>query len=176
MSKNEQNIVEESGEFNKPIQLIERVADDPMYVISQVFKDESLSFLQDQLRDWQKVAISADSAVYEEGDQRGQLLTFVDQLHIFIDALYIITIRHSKEEEVKYKETTSFLSQKQIAEPMQVINAFFTKFPIIYIRRELNDLLEAGITFSGTYPDNMNELELLYTYRNVLCFMSYRIG
>ena len=45
------------------------------------------------------------------------------------------------------------------------------KFPMVYILRELNDWLEAGICYAGDYPDNMSELQALLTYRNVLCLI-----
>lgn len=63
------------------------------------------------------------------------------------------------------------LSRDQIANPMQVIAGFFEKYPMVYIIRELNDWLEASNCFAGTHPDNMGELQALYTYRNVLCLI-----
>ena len=35
---------------------------------------------------------------------------------------------------------------------MAVITAFYKKFLVTYILRELNDWLEAGIGYTGAYP------------------------
>jgi hypothetical protein len=157
--------------FNKPKQLIEYVDTAPLSVLKEVFKSESLSFLRDQLRDWLFVAISADCHIYEEGEQRKQLLTFQDQLLVLIEALFVIHSQNEEKESLKDAEKPRLLSHDQIANPMQAVTTFIEKFPISYCIRELNDWLEAGITYAGDYPDNMSELQVLLTYRNVLCLI-----
>jgi len=161
--------------FNKPKQLIEYVDTDPMYVIKEVFTNESLSFLRDQLRDWLFVAISADSAIYEDGEQRKQLLVYQEQVLVLIEALFVIhshnVEKESLQEQGKDADKPRLLSQDQIDNPMQVLIEFFRKFPAIYSIRELNDWMEAGIAYAGNYPDNMSELQVLLTYRNVLCLI-----
>jgi hypothetical protein len=161
--------------FNKPKQLIEDVNTDPLYVINEVFKNESLSFLRDQLRDWLLVALSADTAIYEEGEQRKQLLLFQDQLQVLVEALFIIYTQDREKANVRVHLTETdkprLLSQDQISNPTQVIAGFFEQFPMVYITRELNDWLEAGIAYSGDYPDNMSELQVFYTCRNILCLI-----
>ncbi|OQP58841.1 hypothetical protein A3860_39215 [Niastella vici] len=161
--------------FNKPKQLLEYVDEAPMYVISEVFRCESLAFLRDQLRDWLHVALSADSSMYDDGEQRRQLLSFHDPLLVFVEALFII-YNQNRDKKVKNEmvetDKPRLLSKDQIANPMQVITGFFEKFPMVYIIRELNDWLEAGICYAGDYPDNMSELQVLYTYRNVLCLIN----
>lgn len=165
--------VEAADQFNKPKQLLEFAEKNPMYVITEVFKSESLAFLRDQLRDWLHVALSADSSVYDDGEQRRQLLSFHDQLLVFVEALFIINTRN-KEKKAKNEivdDEPRLLSKDQIANPMQVITGFFEKYPMVYIIRELNDWLEAGISYAGDYPENMSELQVLYVYRNVLCLI-----
>lgn len=160
--------------FNKPIQLIEHVDADPLYVINEVFKNESLGFLRDQLRDWLLVALSADTAIYEEGEQRKQLLLFQEQLQVLVDALFMIYNQDREKSGVKQLSETDkprLLSQLQLANPMQMICGFFEQFPMGYITRELDDWLEASICFAGTYPENMSELQALYTHRNILCLI-----
>jgi hypothetical protein len=157
--------------FNKPKQLIEYVDTDPLHVINEIFTNESLSFLRDQLRDWLFVGISAECQVYDEGEQRKQLLTFQDQLLTFLEALFVIYNQNGKYENLNVVENTRLLSQNQIANPGLVLSGFFQKFPIVYCIRELNDWLEAGIAYAGEYPDNMSELQVLLTYRNVLCLL-----
>lgn len=96
---------------------------------------------------------------------------------ILVEALYIINI-HQKEKDqtdvevTQVAKTTVFLSQEQIANPMQVVASFFEKFPIIYCIRELNDWLEAAICYCGTFPGNMSKIDALYAHRNVLCLIN----
>ncbi|WP_207511065.1 hypothetical protein [Longitalea luteola] len=166
---------ENESDLIKPKQLIEYVDSDPFYVIKEVFKNESLPFLRNQLRDWLRVALSADCSIYEEGEQRKQLLSFQDQLMILVEALFVIYNKNREnanvETQISETDKPRLLNQDQIENPMQVITEFFEKFPIVYVSRELNDWLEAGICYAGTYPDNMSELQALYTYRNVLCLI-----
>ncbi|OQP65839.1 hypothetical protein A3860_14695 [Niastella vici] len=169
-----ENVV--NGEvFNKPKQLLEFVDEAPIYVITQVFKSESLAFLRDQLRDWLHVALSADSTIYDDGEQRRQLLSFQDHLLVIVEALFVIYIQNKNkiaEKEIVDTDKPRLLSQDQIDNPMQVITSFFEKFPMVYIVRELYDWLEASFCFGGTYPDNMDKLQALNIYRNVLCLIT----
>jgi hypothetical protein len=161
--------------FNKPKQLFEHVNETPLYVITEVFRNDSLPCLMDQLRGWLHAALSADCAIYEEGEQRSQLLSFSDQLLVLVEALFIIYNQNGeKEEKVKtipQSDTTQLLSQDQIENPMLLIVSFFKSFPMVYIIRELNDWLEASICYAGPYPDNMSEVDALYTFRKVLCLV-----
>ncbi|WP_205513025.1 hypothetical protein [Longitalea arenae] len=161
--------------YGKPAQLIEYVDETPIGVIVEVFKTEPLYLLRDQMKNWLTVAISADCSVYEDAEQRGQLLSFQDQLLVLIEALFIIYTQQGNhavmKSESRENDQPQLLTHDQIANPMKVVTAFFDKFPLYYCIRELNDWLEAAICFAGTYPDNMNELQALYTYRNVLCLI-----
>ena len=61
--------VEKDVILNKPKKLIEFVHDAPVYVITEVFKEESLSCLINHLRNWLQVALSDNSSIYEVGEQ-----------------------------------------------------------------------------------------------------------
>jgi hypothetical protein len=160
--------------LGKPIHLVELAERNPTSVIAEVFDSESLPSLRDQLRDWMHVGLSADCSIYEEGEQRRQLLAFQDQLLVLVEALFIIDKDGeiiNTDRRISEEDKPKLLNQDQIVNPKQVIAAFFDKFPIVYSIRELNDWLEAGIAYAGEYPDNMSELQVLYTYRNVLCLI-----
>jgi hypothetical protein len=166
--------VEKDVILNKPKQLIEFVNDAPVFVITEVFKEESLSCLSNQLRNWLQVALSDDSSIYEVGEQRQQLIAFHDELQLFVEALFVICSRNTNDKTIKEKTAVtkiSLLNPEQIANPSQVITAFYDKFPMAYVLRELNDWLEAGISYPGTYPDTMSELQALHTFRTVVCLI-----
>lgn len=159
--------------YGKPAQLIEYVDEAPIGVIIEMFKNEPLYFYRDQLKSWLTVAISAESSVYDDAEQRRQLLSFQDQLLVLVEALFIIYTQQGDHPEMKREnrenDRPQLLTREQIANPMQVVSAFFDKFPLYYVVRELNDCLEAGICYAGTYPDNMDAFQALMIYRNVLC-------
>jgi hypothetical protein len=164
--------------YGKPAQLIEYVDEAPIGVIIEVFKYEGLYFLRDQMKSWLTIAMSADSFAYEEAEQRRQLLSFQDHLLVLVEALFIIyTQHHTVKSGTRENDQPQLLTQEQIANPMQVVTAFFSKFPLYYCMRELSDWLEAGIGFTGTYPDNIDALQALLIYRNALCLMkaAYRL-
>ncbi|OQP45096.1 hypothetical protein A4D02_34665 [Niastella koreensis] len=165
----------DTEQLYKPKMLIEYVDITPMYVINEVFKNDSLSFLRDQIRDWLLIALSADTAIYEPGEQRKQLLLFQEQLQVLVEALFIIYTQNREKANVKVDLTESdkprLLSQDQISNPTQVITGFFEQFPMIYIARELNDWLEASLCFAGTYPENMSKWQAFYTHRSVECLI-----
>jgi hypothetical protein len=168
--------LQENGEvFNKCEHLIEYVDDDPLYVIDKVFKPDRLANFCDEIHDWYDIAILADSGDYDDAEQRCQLYVFHSQLQMLVEALFIIRNQNTKktdiEEKIHEADKTRLLSQDQIANPLQIVTVFFEKFPRVYIIRELDDWLEAGIYYSGPRPDKASEVEILYTYRNVLCLI-----
>lgn len=167
--------VEKEKILNKPKQLIEFVHDAPIFAIGEVFKDECLPALLNHLRNWLHVALSDDSSIYEDGEQRRQLITFHEELLLLVEALFVIYTQNiddeNKKEKIAAVNKITLFCQDQIANPINVIAAFYEKFPIAYIFRELNDWLEAGISFPGPYPESMSELQALHTYRNVLCLL-----
>jgi hypothetical protein len=173
--KPDSELVEKDEILNKPKPLIEFVYDAPLYVIEEVFQKESLPTLINHLHDWLLIALTDDSSIYEDGEQRRQLVAFHEELLLLIEALFIICSQNLNDENKKEKLTVTnkitLLSRNQIENPLQVINAFYANFHINYIFRELDDWLEAGISYPGPYPENFSELQALHTYRNVLCLI-----
>lgn len=160
--------------FNKPKRLIEYIDDDPLYVINEIFKSDRLAFFCNKLRVWFDVALSAECSVYDEAKQRSQVILFRDQLLMLVEALYIIRTQNTKSDVNNIsneEDETRLLNRYQIANPLQIINSFFEKISTVYITQELNDCLDAGICFSGPWPDNMCEVNVLTMYRNVLCLI-----
>ena len=163
--------VEEKMILNKPKQLIEFVNDAPVYVIREVYKEESLACISSHLQNWLQIALADESSIYEVEEQRNQLIAFHDELQSFIEALFVFcSTDYTKNEKISTSKIGQ-LNQDQIVNPMPIIAAFFDKFSIVYIERELNDWLESGVGYTGTYPDSMSELQALHTYRSVLCLI-----
>jgi len=151
--------------FSKPARLIEKASAQPKLVIREVFSGVSWGELHEYLLPtWLRVAIVSSQSPYSDGDGRGLLDEFYDQLMVFIEALYV-----SSEAEQAY--SPSFLNAAQLANPSQVITTFFQQCPLDYVRRELCDFLDAGIGYNGRYPNGFTPWQAWMTYNHVLCLV-----
>jgi hypothetical protein len=159
--------------LGKKVPWIELAKQDPRLVIKEIFKHNSLSELRNLITYWQCFALTTDCTIYDETNQRKQLLLFNRGLNLFTEALCIINSKNNNEEinidELKH------LSKNQIAEPIQAIEEFFDKFPIVYIRRELYDWLEASLSFVGPWPDDFHQGNILNAYNIFLCLVESAI-
>lgn len=156
--------------FNKPKRLIEKVTDDPLFVIREVFKAESLDFIKEAMGDWLHVGLVSESIRYQYGGQRAYLLDFCNQLLLLVEALYIINVQLQPEKNKAIgKDVSLLLTGEQRADPGSMIADFFKQFPVAYIRRELWDWFHAGITFGGTWPENLSPAVVINLYDYLSC-------
>jgi len=129
---------------------------------------------QHHLRNWLQVALCDDSSIYEVGEQRQQLIAFHDELQLLVESLFMMCSRNTDDDTIKQKIAVTKLRLLTRIK-FQVVTAFFDKFPMAYILRELNDWVEAGVSYPGTYPgtyrDTMSELQALHTFRTVVCLV-----
>jgi hypothetical protein len=79
--------------LNKPKPLIEYVNEAPFYVITEVFKNESLACLNNNLKAWLQIALSNDSSIYEVAEHRQQLSCFHNELQLFVEALWYSVLK-----------------------------------------------------------------------------------
>ena len=161
-----------NARFSKPPRLIEKVNTQPEEVIREVFSEVILGdLLDDLLPTWLHVALVNSDSAYSDGDGREVLHEFYDQLLLFIEALYVIY-------EVPAAHKAYCLSAEQMADPRQVVAAFFQQFSIEYIRRELHDFLDAGIGYAGVYPDGFTPWQAWMVYGWVECLVegAYRLN
>jgi hypothetical protein len=154
------------------------VTDDPLHVIGEIFKLESMEFIKEGLADWLQVALVSESIKYSFGGQRSCLLSFYNELLLMVEALNSINEHQPDVNETTGKNEQVLLSNDQLANPITVITAFYKKFPVNYIRRELWDWFHAGITFGGTYPENLwpDVVFNLYDYLSCLTEAGYRLS
>ena len=156
--------------YSKPKRRIEKAHSHPQEVINEVFADISLCDLHEfLLPNWIRVAIINSESPYADGDERAILYEFYDQLLIFIEALYMLSA-----EKADYQPV--YLKEEQIAEPTLVIAAFFQQFSLEYIRRELCDFLDAGISYDGRYPNDFSPWLAWMAYNHVLCLVDAGLG
>lgn len=167
--------VESSGDviFNNPEPLIEKITKSPIYVINQVFDDQlSYELFCDQLQDWLFVALATKHSVYDEAYERDKLIAFHKDLKEFIEGVYILRGQASTVGDVNDQfsgfNIVSLIEDYRIAHPIMVFRNFFKKVPMPYIHRQLYNWQEAGVSYTGEYPDSLNKLEILHLYQNTL--------
>lgn len=169
-------MLEPVNQFNKEKRLIEYVNENPLYVICEVLKPGHRSFIIHAIHDWLLIALSSEDPSYDEADQRQNLITFKDQLICFIEALYSILIISTEDRELKdrlkVQYTISLLTHDQILNPTGVLTEFFAKYSMVYIQRELDDWLDAGINNDGPWREDITcTWHVINTYRNVWCLI-----
>jgi hypothetical protein len=149
--------------FGKPVQLIESAQTDPIYVLSEIFQCNHVSSLIEEINTWKFICLSAEVSEYDDGNQRRQMQIFHAHLLTLVEALSVLFVNHPKD--VNQKEACN----DQVVNSKKVITDFCRLFPVKYVRRELFDMLYAGIAYSGTWPDSFCEVNVLQTYNLVLC-------
>ena len=160
--------------FNKGKRLIEYAKDDPLYVIEDVFNPSKWSI--NYLKEWVEIGLVSEDSAYGDPDDRQNLVTFKDYLLLLVESLYVINLQKisdaSKKERSLKVYTPHLLNKEQVANPKEVIMMFFEKYPIVYIMRELEDLLEAGISHTGPWKDEITcPWHVFDTYRDTLCLI-----
>ncbi|OQP43612.1 hypothetical protein A4H97_33850 [Niastella yeongjuensis] len=160
--------------FNKGKRLIEYVNDDPLFVIKEVFNPGKWSI--NYLKELVEIGLISEDDAYSDSDDRQNLVNFKDHLLLLVESLYIINLQRisdsAKKEWSLKVYTPHLLSEKQVANPTEVIVMFFEKYPMVYIMRELEDLLEAGISHTGPWKEEITcPWHVFDTYRNVLCLI-----
>jgi hypothetical protein len=160
--------------FNKEKRLIEYVNDDPFYVIEDVFNPVKWSI--NYLKEWVEIGLVSEDSAYGDADDRQNLVTFKDHLLLLVESLYIINLQRvsdsAKKEWSLKVYTPNLLSKEQAGNPRQVIVEFFEKYPMLYIMRELEDLLDAGISHPGPWKDEITcPWHVFDTYRDILCLI-----
>jgi hypothetical protein len=152
-----------STRFSKPARLIEKAHSHPEEVIDEVFDQVSLADLtEDLLPSWLRAAVNNTQSPYSNGNGREILYEFYEQILPLVKALYVISGTRSK-------AGLTYLTDAQLENSIGVLNQFFQKFSIDYVRRELCDFLEAGIGFNSSYPDGFTPWLAWMTYNHLLC-------
>lgn len=168
----------------KPPRLIESSQSDPFRVISEVFQSTFLQDLRDNLLPkWLRTAIINENSIYTEASHRTQLLHFYDHLLTLTEALYVIHVqqRITDNESITPDsgeiEKLILLTEDQLANPMEVIEAFRRRFSPEYTRRELWHFLEAGIIHTEEFPKGFGPGYALtcYDYMSYLTEAAYHI-
>ena len=178
MNKHKQSI-------RKPVRLPEKAARKPLSSLREAFKMFQLDELKKELKRWLYVAMSNNNSVYDDDQQRRNLIRFRKELRRLAEALYVINKAHRpknekewlnrqpmelREELEKYNQPT-ILNKNQLANPISIVKQFCKRFTRQYTNREMRDWLEAVITYDGKYPKAVCREYLLIFYEYLLCLI-----
>lgn len=152
-----------ASRFYKPARLIELVQSSPYEVIAKVFDQVFLTDLtNDLLPNWLHVAVISMQNPYSDEDGREILYEFYEYLLPLMGALYVISGATPMNRPL-------YLTGDQRVNPSEMINQFFHKFSIDYVRRELYDLVDTGIGFDGSYPKGFSGWLAWMSYNRLQC-------
>ncbi len=156
---------------NKPPLNIELVESEPLKVIANVFESIDFDCLRTNLCRWFHAAIVNGNHVYEEDKQRKGLQSFFVELELLLEAIYVMH-RNALKTRQLYLDKVYLLSRDQADNPHAVIKTFFSRFSIVYIRRELRDWLQAGIDLEDCDQIKLNPIKVLLVHNDVECLLA----
>lgn len=168
---------------NKPPLTIELVEIDPLHAIARVFESIDFDCFRTNLNRWFHAAIVNGNHVYEEDTHRHGLQTFFVELELLLEAIYVmhrnallstydfLDDRENIKRKRPYLDKVYLLSSDQANNSDAIINAFFNRFPMVYIRRELRDWLQAGIDLEGCEQIKLNPIKVLLVHNDVECLL-----
>lgn len=168
---------------NKSPLNIELVEIDPLHAIANVFDSIDFDCLRTNVCRWFHAAIVNGNHVYEEDTHRKGLQAFFVELELLLEAIYVmhrnalLSTYDSLDDRENIKrrrlnlDKVYLLSSDQAEDPDAVIKAFFYRFSMVYIRRELRDWLQAGIDLEGCDQIKLNPIKVLLVHNDVECLL-----
>lgn len=178
MNKHKQSI-------RKPVRLPEKAARKPLSSLREAFNTFQLDELKKELKRWSYVEIVNNNSVYDDDQERRNLIRFRNELRRLAEALHVINKAHrpknEKEwlarqpmelrEELEKNNQPTILNKDQFANPISIVKQFCQRFTQQYSNREMRDWLEAVITYDCKYPKPVSREYLLVFYECLRCLI-----
>lgn len=166
--------------FYKPYSFSNDPKKGPFKNLRKVFQIVNVLDLHEELKLWQKLALANDQSVYDEGYAREDLMDFCDEFLRLTEALYIIHVKHAAKFGKMQGNKKAFnltqemnqpilLNEEDISKSEIVVRSFVNTFSYRYTKREMQDLLEAVITYDG--HKRVYKGTLLLFYDCILCLL-----
>jgi hypothetical protein len=121
--------------------------------------------------------MSNKEGIYEDASERARLIAFYRSLIPLVEALHVmkesgkpdgwVLDETKNNREIELYERTRHLTDKQVANPESVIQGFFQKFTMKYIRRELWNWLNVVVSYDKE-PYCVPRTELIFFYQCLL--------
>lgn len=139
----------------------------PFNCLKAVFTTFHLEDLENELSQWQRLAISNEMSAYSTGESREDLMDFCESFIQVIDALHNLLALHeqSKGIDSEYGRREEIYSMEQ---SLNALKQFYTGFDIEYCKTELFDMLDAVITYSGERQVYKGTILVFYNCLNSL--------
>lgn len=168
------NAVFEKEVMGKPLYNLECVKSNPLEAIAGVFDSIDFDYFRMNCNRWFHAVIANQNHVYDEEDRRTGLQTFFIDLELLLEAIYVIHINGSGANVTRRSVTFDkvyLLTHEQTDNPNVLLDAFFKKFSMSYIRQELKDWLQAGIDIDESDPVQLKAIKVLLTFNDLECLL-----
>jgi hypothetical protein len=126
----------------------------PEGALRDIFGSWPFSDMQQELERWKRIAMRSECTVYDQADQREQLLDWLDHLPALLEALDRIqqfgsfagvTITLPTPARMLRDYPPGGLSEAQAKDPLSVVTTYFQRFSLKGSHRELWSLFEAVV-------------------------------
>ena len=140
--------------LHKQKRLVSQIRQNPLQAIREVWIDTDLDYTMNELKYWLYMALSHENTVYEDADERKQLIEFYDKFIMLVNA----TFYFGKVEKSGRR-----------SDPVILFKAFTNLYPIDYVKAELWDFLKAVGNYEGPFTENIDKPNIFELYSNLLC-------
>lgn len=154
----------------------------PYKAIKEVFTSYHLADIWEEIELWKEISLSNDMSIYDNGESRENLLSFCGHLVKLTEVLYLIyekrpstikkkAARKLPKEAIAIIEDSNrimYLDDKERENPMLVLTDFFATFSLSYAKIEIQDMLEAVISYEGKRQVKIDYSMVLYKCLNNL--------
>lgn len=173
--------------FSKPYHFLNKAGNHPFQCLAIIFQNFHLDDFRSEIHLWQQLALTNDQSAYDDGDEREDLMDFIQELLKLVEAFYIISEKRNQRKKDKGLEglskktkkmlakmnTPVLLTSEEKASPNLVVKHFCKTFRNTYAKIELLDLLDAVITYDGEKDVYKGSLMLFYQHMDYLIGLAY---
>lgn len=138
----------EQKRFVKRQQDAEEARRRPFHCLRAVFTTFHLEDIQNELAQWQRLAISNEMSVYSSGESREDLMDFCESLLEMINVLQNMLALHEEAKGANHEYIRPGVNLSP-GDSINALKSFFDRFDLIYCNTEIFDMLDAVITYSG---------------------------
>jgi len=163
----------------RPIDLL---PNEPYNAIADVCRLYDMNYILKELPIWFRMSLSHDSSAYDVVEERARFIEFYDDLLPFIEAAYVFAKEKMPQEQPAFKPTKwsyhpEYLSIEERADPMIIIIRFCELYPLLYVRIELWDFLQAVQFYKGPLKEKIYQYDTscLHLYIQALVEAFYQI-
>lgn len=150
--------------FNEDFWLFNHVEGNIPRVLKVVFSRDDLDDYRKDLWDWLQAAISNGKSVYDQGHRRLNLMRFYESVLSLLVALHDINVANGNAKKRRIGDLELVRIGLDVS-PEEVIEGFCTSYPRDYVRMEMEDWFDAGVSSDDFYEEGIARSYLFLLYK-----------